>query len=1644
MEEDDIMSMSGSESDIDDLLDDLEDLSLDDDELEEDDEDVVDGMDDGLTEETKLSKKIGHMFYKCFKPHYIDLCIEFADSEEFLIDGDALLLHTIGKETESREGSLSSLHIISLLEKSLSHFEERGGVFALTFFNANKSLWTSKTLLLLREVVILHFRNNTKISVFTDFETPYDEKFIAYVGKEKPCFILSTCGDPEIFAQNQQMTLFFIQYQNLGINFAELQEISKSLVSIFGWYSMSQPKSVKFSNFVKDLYSQWTQTQETIESRPEEDVENVTENVPYGNLIESFANISSNLDDNKAAKEAMIFVTVVAEVLKNRCGIFDRIEPETYYTMAETSKIRALVNFISEKMLSGMKHAKQEMLSDAMDIQFLLRISFIFKENSVNKDAKVSVADLFGKQISEHAEILSDLKELSNSFPGMDFVGPFSFPEGCFSEFDVEKKEIESVSDSKQSYLMKIDNPIYNQYTKDIIDKDTFEFLEAPDSSPFVMEYKVFEEKYHWHAMKKLTDEYDRIPENKQSKSFFGRKNNQKNASFMVRYGTSIEGGIEIDKPIAVSENKKDTKHKEKAGGNKKSSVVKIQRENIKKKFLLQKEDLDTKYKAVKEVAITNKLTDVVSMFENKWKDIQKEIVKIGTANTNSKEKEKVKDNLEEDVKKYFEDRLTKLYLKIMKNHMATIKFEKDGDSSPAKVEFMLLFKKFMVMDTFKEEKNKETLSKYISKLGFNKLASNLGLPVVKGESGPESFARFQLENMGVHLDHDTPQERDTRVDKFNPDLWQRELFDVVDKRESALIIAPTSSGKTYASYYCMENVLRESNDGVVVYVSPTKALVNQVAATICARFSRRKALPAGQAVYGIFTRDFRENTTNSQILVTVPECLEILLLSPERNDWANRVRYVVFDEVHNIGAESRGECWEHIMTLIRCPFLALSATVQNPEDLHEWLQNAENFKHERDILDKKVDKASRSYRVRLVPSTGKIQRHADLKKHIFTGQDDAHLIPLHPIAALKASSIRKAGLIPSHITMSPKECSELYDALEGLLGKKAVENINPTTLLGEQFLKRTDITMYNEKLREFLMKVILKDQEVKSEVFDDVQNALLPAEKSKGDDMELDNEWKYMKTECKQLVSHLKKNDMLPAIIFAFNRKYCMDIPMVISKDYKRKIEDEKDSGEYEERKRLEEKNNKALEKKNKKERAKQDKLESQKKDAKDDGGRQREEDDDGSALQKLNTVFNEFPEHTLVSKNTLGDDDAKFILSRLARNTDVANPLFLFCLQYGISWHHAGNNARMRNATEMLFREKFLNLVVATTTLAQGIHMPCKTVVFAGDSVFLNSLNYHQCAGRAGRRGFDKDGNVIFFGIKTSKISRLLNANLPKMIGNNPTSLSLILRLYILTAQTRKEEVTKDAVSRALCLLEHPLIARSNPKIVSQLKFYFMYATEYLVRQNLIDSKGTPIGFAGIASHLHYHEPYNLAFCHLLQQGVFHSMCHKNEKGAISEQTLKDLLVVVSFLFARTPLHPGYYAHNKNKFQNSKVLLPELPEVFKKCLQEFNENIDRNFDNYLNSAAHIFKDDLDNQLPISKEKHDLGKEELGGSYSLVSPFSVLSGMSNSSIGKDEIRVINSNIKNGLLTDTIPKISFDGMLNGFAVDFYNHGMINL
>lgn len=118
---------------------------------------------------------------------------------------------------------------------------------------------------------------------------------------------------------------------------------------------------------------------------------------------------------------------------------------------------------------------------------------------------------------------------------------------------------------------------------------------------------------------------------------------------------------------------------------------------------------------------------------------------------------------------------------------------------------------------------------------------------------------------------------RDPRVD-FYPDGWQRQLLDAVDNRESALIVASTSAGKTFISFYAMKEVLQENKQakaqdrGFVVCVCPSKALVQQTAAEVYKRYGD---------IVGTFTRDRKHKLNDCQVLVTVPECLDILLLNP-------------------------------------------------------------------------------------------------------------------------------------------------------------------------------------------------------------------------------------------------------------------------------------------------------------------------------------------------------------------------------------------------------------------------------------------------------------------------------------------------------------------------------------------------------------------------------------------------------------------------------------------------------------------------------------------------------------------------------------------------------------------------------------------
>ncbi len=89
---------------------------------------------------------------------------------------------------------------------------------------------------------------------------------------------------------------------------------------------------------------------------------------------------------------------------------------------------------------------------------------------------------------------------------------------------------------------------------------------------------------------------------------------------------------------------------------------------------------------------------------------------------------------------------------------------------------------------------------------------------------------------------------------------------------------------------------------------------------------------------------------------------------------------------------------------------------------------------------------------------------------------------------------------------------------------------------------------------------------------------------------------------------------------------------------------------------------------------------------------------------------------------------------------------------LRHGVGLHHAGLLPKYRLLVEKLAQKGLLKIIVGTDTLGVGVNIPIRTVLFTrlckydGErTALLKARDFHQIAGRAGRRGFDVQGSVV-----------------------------------------------------------------------------------------------------------------------------------------------------------------------------------------------------------------------------------------------------------------------------------------------------------
>ena len=89
---------------------------------------------------------------------------------------------------------------------------------------------------------------------------------------------------------------------------------------------------------------------------------------------------------------------------------------------------------------------------------------------------------------------------------------------------------------------------------------------------------------------------------------------------------------------------------------------------------------------------------------------------------------------------------------------------------------------------------------------------------------------------------------------------------------------------------------------------------------------------------------------------------------------------------------------------------------------------------------------------------------------------------------------------------------------------------------------------------------------------------------------------------------------------------------------------------------------------------------------------------------------------------------------------------------LRHGIGLHHAGLLPKYRILVEQLAQSGRLKVICGTDTLGVGINVPIRTVLFTRLCKFdgqktgiLSVRDFHQIAGRAGRKGFDSVGWIV-----------------------------------------------------------------------------------------------------------------------------------------------------------------------------------------------------------------------------------------------------------------------------------------------------------
>lgn len=254
----------------------------------------------------------------------------------------------------------------------------------------------------------------------------------------------------------------------------------------------------------------------------------------------------------------------------------------------------------------------------------------------------------------------------------------------------------------------------------------------------------------------------------------------------------------------------------------------------------------------------------------------------------------------------------------------------------------------------------------------------------------------------------------------------------------------------------------------------------------------------------------------------------------------------------------------------------------------------------------------------------------------------------------------------------------------------------------------------------------------------------------------------------------------------------------------------------------------------------------------------------------------------------------------SRLEREMYPTVPLRTM-LKAGVAYHHAGLPPRVREAVEAAITARKVKYVFATTTLAEGVNFPFSSVVVQSLAVqgapaagrrsyrLVTPRSFWNIAGRAGRAGYDYEGQVILYGpsLDLDKVTDI-PASVEPYLESNPAKIprvssALASGIKALRERVQDHEIELDELGQVELPPEVPAPTQG---FVNLLRVGIAHA-----RASGLEASATSL-FAGTLAARELTDPGTIKFASdLMEQQAAVVDRYLGEEGAPSQQLLAEL---------------------------------------------------------------------------------------------------------------------------------------------------------